>query len=190
MNIKSDGLCLDVGCGAQTHPENINLDYLWFPGVDICCNITKGLPLSNGYCSGIFTEHCLEHLPLEDAVNVLREFYRVMAPGAYCRIVVPDFEIYLDTYSQIRNGGAQKMPYGENDYIGGAYCAAIDVNRIMHDHGHRFIYDFTTLGAILGSIGFTEIKKMSFAQGASQSIIFDSEHRAVESLYVECRKPP
>ena len=62
MNLKQPGLYLDVGCGPNTKPQNINLDWGWHPGIDICCNLTKGLPLPDNYVRGIFTEHCLEHL--------------------------------------------------------------------------------------------------------------------------------
>lgn len=70
MNVKTEGLILDVGCGPKSNPKNINLDYTWRLGIDICCDITKGLPLSNQYVSGVFTEHCLEHISFDAAIFV------------------------------------------------------------------------------------------------------------------------
>jgi hypothetical protein len=45
--------------------KNINLDYHWRPGIDICCDITRGLPLPDTYVRGIFSEHCIEHISFE-----------------------------------------------------------------------------------------------------------------------------
>ena len=89
---------LDVGCGPNIDNKNLNLDYSWRPGIDICCDIMAGLPLRDEYVGGIFTEHCIEHIPFDAALFVFREFYRVMKPNAYVRIVVPDLEIYLENY--------------------------------------------------------------------------------------------
>ena len=72
------------------------------PGIDICCDITRGLPLTDGYVAGIFTEHCIEHITFDAALLVFREFYRVMKPGSYVRIIVPDLEVYVEKYDLFR----------------------------------------------------------------------------------------
>ena len=74
MNRKSTGLILDVGCGPNANTQNINLDYEWRPGIDVCCDITKGLPFQNGYVAGVFTEHCIEHIRFDDALVVFVNF--------------------------------------------------------------------------------------------------------------------
>jgi len=189
VNIKSPGSVLDIGCGANLHDENINLDYSWRPGIDICCDITKGLPLPNDYVSGVFTEHCLEHISFEHAFGVLEEVFRVCQSGAYVRIVVPCLEIYVDNYVAIRDDGVGSIPYGENDLACGINSPAMGVNRIMHSHGHQFIYDFETLRLMLGRVGFEEVSKVSFMRGSDDRLLLDTPRRAVESLYVEARKP-
>lgn len=191
MNFKTEGLILDVGCGTNFRAENLNLDFFWRPGVDICCDITRGLPLKDGYVTGVFSEHCIEHIPLDAAMRVFREFYRVMKPGAYVRIVVPDFEIYIDSYNRFRETGEQSMPYAGGDITAdGLYSPAMSVNRIFREHGHQFIYDFTTMAAMLGRAGFTDVRRVSVGQGADPRLILDTPGRAVESLYVEARKAP
>src|SRR5579863_5017097 len=65
MNLKTEGLILDIGCGPNSNPKNINLDYDWRPGINICCDITRGLPLPDNYVAGIFSEHCIEHISLK-----------------------------------------------------------------------------------------------------------------------------
>jgi Methyltransferase domain len=190
MNLKTEGLILDVGCGPNSNSKNINLDYHWRPGVDICCDITRGLPLRDDYVAGIYSEHCLEHISFDRALLVFREFYRVMKAGTYLRIIVPDLEIYVTKYNLFRGTGELAMPYGVDDARkDGIYSAAVSVNRIFREHGHEFIYDFATMAAMLDKVGFIEVNKACFGEGANSLLILDTPARAIESLYVEARKP-
>ncbi|MFI4865545.1 MAG: class I SAM-dependent methyltransferase [Steroidobacterales bacterium] len=188
MRLKSPGLVLDVGCGPNARPANLNLDFQWRPGVDICCDITRALPLDDSYVSGVFSEHCLEHIPFKAALAVLAEFHRVMQPGAYARIIVPDFEIYVDQYIRFRNTGQASMPYADDDPIGGIYTPMLSINRIFRGHRHQFIYDFATLSGMLAQAGFIDIGRRRFGESCDQRLLLDSPDRAIESLYVEARK--
>ena len=139
--------------------------------------------------SDIFTEHCIEHIPFDAALFVFGQFYRVMKPGTYVRIIVPDFEIYVDKYNLFRKTGELSMPYGSDDAREyGIYSPAMSVNRTFRAHGHQFIYDFSTMAAMLEKVGFVDVKKVHFGEGANQSLILDTPRRAIESLYVEARK--
>ncbi len=89
---------LDVGCGFHTNPGFINLNYDWNRGVDLCWDVSKGFPLEDATLDGIFTEHCLEHLPLSVTDDVLAEFRRMLRPGGTVRVIVPDGELYLSRY--------------------------------------------------------------------------------------------
>lgn len=51
---------LNAGCGAYAPPDFLNLDHWWHPGVYLCWDLTKPLPLPDDSLRGIFTEHCLE----------------------------------------------------------------------------------------------------------------------------------
>jgi predicted SAM-dependent methyltransferase len=190
MCLKSPGLVLDVGCGPNPRPVNLNLDFQWRPGVNICCDITRALPLDDGYVGGVFSEHCLEHIPFKAALAVLAEFHRVMQPGAYARIIVPDFELYVDQYIRFRNTGQASMPYADDDPIGGIYTPMLSINRIFRGHGHQFIYDFATFSAMLSQAGFIDIGRRRFGDSRDQRLLLDSPDRAIESLYVEARKAP
>lgn len=190
MNFKTEGLILDVGCGPNSNSRNINLDYDWRPGVDICCDITRGLPFTDDYVGGIYSEHCIEHISFDAALFVFQEFYRIMRPGAYARIIVPDFEIYVDQYDLFRKTGALSMPYASDDVrADGIYSPAMSVNRIFRSHGHQFIYDFPTMEAMLNHVGFINIAKTRFGCSTDQTLILDARSRAIESLYVEAQKP-
>lgn len=181
---------LDIGCGPNTHEAFINLDYGWRPGVDICWDLKQDLPLNDNTLKGVFTEHCLEHLPLEMADSVLQECFRLLRPGGVIRLVVPDGQLYLERYAQILNGDTDlPLPYSEGLNYSGIYSPILSVNTVFRAHGHLFIYDFDMLRQLLEKIGFSEIKKEAYQTGRTPELLLDTEHRAVESLYVEAIVP-
>ena len=93
---------LNIGAGPHAAPGFFNLDYDYHPGIDLFWDLAKPLPILSHSIGGIFSEHCLEHLPLEVARFALCEFHRVLLPGASVRISVPDGEIFARAYVEGR----------------------------------------------------------------------------------------
>jgi len=175
---------LDVGCGPNTNESFINLDYAWTPNVDLCWDITKKkYPFIDNRFEGIYTEHCLEHIPFNKFEENIREFNRILKPNGVLRIIVPDGELYLDIYQKRKEGINIQMPY-EEGYI----SPMARINGIFRNHGHLFIYDFETIKLILEDSGFKNILKTVFKEGINPDLLIDTEHRKIESLYIECQK--
>jgi predicted SAM-dependent methyltransferase len=178
------GAYVDIGCGPNLHAGYYHIDYAWRPGLDLCWDIIKGLPLATGSVGGIFTEHCVEHIPFSAFVQLAAEFYRVLMAGRRVRIVVPDGALYFRRYLQ---GGP--MPYETEDKLAcRIYTPIMSVNRILYDHGHRFIYDFQTMRAVLAAAGFEDIEHRRIGEGKDRRLLIDSVAREQESLYVEAQK--
>jgi predicted SAM-dependent methyltransferase len=182
---------LDLGCGLNIHPELINLDYFWRPGVDICWDITRGLPFSDGRLRGVFSEHCLEHFELAAGFEILRDCHRVLAVGGVLRVIVPDAGQYLATYAARAAGAAEpKFPFESSLDFRGKTAHLLHVNRVFYQDrtsaaGHRCMYDFELLRLILTEAGFQSVERATFRQGIDAALLVDSESRAIESLYVE-----
>jgi predicted SAM-dependent methyltransferase len=182
---------LDIGCGPNTHEHFINLDYLWHPTVDLCWDVTKGLPFTSQSLRGVFSEHCLEHFPLPAAVALLREVCRVLRPDATLRLVVPDGELYLRTYaSRLAGDDGPRFPYEELESADIPWTPIVSVNRIFYQDrdslfGHRVIYDFQLLAAVLHQCGFGHVERSGFGRSRDSHLLIDSPGRRVESLYVE-----
>jgi SAM-dependent methyltransferase len=182
---------LDLGCGANLHEDFINLDFLWRPGVDGCWDIARGLPFASRSMRGVFSEHCLEHFSLPAAIEILKECRRILASGAILRIVVPDGEKYLSTYSRQLSGDASsRFPFQDQDVWQGKFSPILSVNRIFYwdrdsPHGHRFMYDFHLLQTVLLECGFRSVSRTAFAVGTDPVLLIDSASRAEESLYLE-----
>jgi Methyltransferase domain len=167
---------LNVGCGGNREPGFLNLDYQWQPGVDLCWDIRKGIPLPGGSLRGIYSEHTLEHVSQADCLAVLQEFRRMLVPGGAVRLVVPDLELYVRHYVASR---------AENpDSIEGAR----ELNDVCFSHGHCVIYDAPSLILLLKTAGFVEAEQRAFREGRHPDLILDSEYRKQFSLYVEAMK--
>lgn len=181
---------LDIGCGPLMNDTFIGLDFNWHPELDICCDVTHGLPLPDERVKGVFTEHCIEHLELRDTYELLGEIHRVLRPGGTVRIIVPDVQIYARGYlANLDGSSTEPLPLRELDGVDGIYTPAMSLNRIFNEWGHRFIFDVDTLGALLERQGFVDVAETSFRSGRDPVLLQDSEEHISESLYLEASKP-
>jgi len=181
---------LDIGCGPNPSPEFINLDYLWRPGIDLCWDLAHGLPLADASLAGIFSEHCIEHVPLAVGDALLGECFRVLRPGGTVRLITPDAEQYLVGYAALRSDpAAESLPRAQGDRYHGEYTPAMSVNRVFGQFGHRFIYDLETFQVLLRGHGFVDVEHARFGESRDPNPVLDTERRRPGSLYVEATKP-
>jgi len=180
---------VDIGCGWNIHADLVNLDYSWHPGIDLCCDVTRGLPFVSGSMRGVFSEHCLEHFSLDVAAAVIQEIRRVLRKDGTLRVVVPDAEAYLREYvRQIDGDLTATFPFQELV----SARALTYVNRVFYQdrdspHGHCAIFDYQLLRDLLLTHGFAEVNRAGFREGRDPILLVDSERRRAESLYVEAR---
>jgi predicted SAM-dependent methyltransferase len=90
-------LRLNLGAGATELPGFISVDRKTGGEVypldyhDECAEIIRA-------------SHVLEHLPRRESLAVLAEWVRVLKPGGWLKVAVPDFDIIVATYLQWRAG--------------------------------------------------------------------------------------
>lgn len=182
------GAYINLGCGPNINAAFTNIDYNWRPGLDICCDITGGIPVADGIAGGIYTEHCLEHLSLEACKFVLRECHRVLAPKSTLRVVAPDLEIYARAY--VRHLDGEAVDFLDESFVSdtGVDRPVALFNELFLGSGHRFIHDRTSLSALLAAVGFANIRRYAFGTGADKRLLIDTAGRASESLYVEATR--
>jgi predicted SAM-dependent methyltransferase len=56
-------------------------------------DVDSKLPCADESLNFIFSEHFLEHLFLDEAIALLRECHRMLAPGGVVRVLVPDADL-------------------------------------------------------------------------------------------------
>ena len=183
-----DRSLLNLGCGNAIHPDFLNLDWHWRPGVNLCWDLSKRLPLVSDSMRGVYTEHCLEHLELPVVRFVVGEVFRVLQRGATFRVVVPDFQLYFSLYAQFQSGLQPPVPYHPHP-LPPSITPFMAIEEVFFLHGHRTGFDFEKLELLLQEAGFSEIRRASFHQGRNPELLIDSPEREIESLYVEAVKP-
>jgi predicted SAM-dependent methyltransferase len=171
---------LHFGCGGRLLDGWLNVDGWARTGVDLVIDLRQPLPLANGSCRLIFTEHVFEHIDQSFRVRVLREFRRLLAPDGVLRINLPDCELAVEAYMN-------------DDLAWFATVSGVDcdktrgLNSIFTDHFHRFIDDWESLSFALKEAGFEKITRSSCNGSAIPELRVDTSEpsRAICSLYVE-----
>src|SRR5262245_58614538 len=176
-------LRLHVGCGTRVIPGWCNIDL--GPDADLHVDVRRPLPIRDGSCAEIYSEHFIEHLAYPGEIeHVLRDWHRVLVPGGRVSVGVPDVGPPLVDYAAVRD---RFVPdYTDGDAPAWVETALDKINYIFRQQGfvfgqeHLYAYDFATLVARLTSAGFIDIRQRAFD--------FARDARP-GSLYVDARKP-
>ncbi|MCU1626903.1 MAG: mfpsA [Pseudonocardia sp.] len=81
---------LEIGAGEKPHPDyDLHVDLLALPDIEVRCRIDR-LPFTTGSLDALRANHVLEHQSYELVDATLREWARVLKPGAPVDIGVPD----------------------------------------------------------------------------------------------------
>lgn len=171
-------------------------DLIW-PPLQLV-DIRKKLPLDANTVQLIYCSHVLEHLERWEALKVLKEAYRILVPGGFIRIVVPDLalicKIYLSTSltSNPPNRPAQdacRLLWGHPKDIQPANCFVKWSRWFIRSH--QWAYDQSEMRHLLFEAGFSEIRSCKFREGLVPNLDqLDLELHAPHSLYIEANKTP
>ena len=82
---------LNLGCGDRYQPDWWNVDHAGSPyRMDEVVDLTHPLPWPAGSISHVYAGHILEHLAVQDALDLLERLRPLMAPGGQIMVVGPD----------------------------------------------------------------------------------------------------
>ena len=186
------GLKVNFGCGAAVKNDWVNVDLN--KAADLALDLRLTLPFDTASCGTVYTEHFLEHLAYPgEAFAFLRECRRVLEPGGVISIGVPDTEWYMLDYCGAENQSRKNAGFADEDVFAMAkrlWHPPWVKTRMEHLHyharqgnQHQFAYDFESLEHALRTAGFADIKRRAFDPA------LDSRERALNTLYVEARRP-
>ena len=146
---------LHLGCGKKHLPGYIHVDldnesHIDYPNTDMSdLKMFDDNKVDLIYNCGTF-----EYFDLQEAPEVLKEWYRVLKPGGTLRISVPNFEsvvkVYLNNGKDILGEGILGLIYGR--------WPIKDKNNNSKVLYHKIIYDFQLLNSILLEAGFKNVK--------------------------------
>jgi predicted SAM-dependent methyltransferase len=150
---------LQLGAGSSNPIGWLNTD-IEPQGEQVYLDVTKRYPLPDGSFQYVFSEHVIEHVPWEGGLAMLKECYRVLAPGGKVRIVTPNLtkfiELLFGTADDAQRFIETKLRYYYKWPITPVPEAYI-FNRELRDFGHQFLYDPATLRKTFELAGFKQI---------------------------------
>ena len=144
----------------------------------------------------VFAEHLFEHLTYSQALNLLKESYRVLKPGGVIRLATPDLQFLLGLYQEPEKPlHKEYIEYSAKD--GGIPATPVFViNRFHIAWGHKIIYDKDTLAELLKLMGFKDICWCEVSQSTHPALrnieghfkILPAEFNRLETMVVEATK--
>lgn len=172
---------LHVGSGKARLEGWVNLDYQDLPGVDVVCDVTKGLKFTN--VEAIFAEHFLEHLALADAINFLEDCHKALVPGGWVRLSTPNLEWVWHTHYRLDMKPEEKR------------AAALSLNRGFHGWRHQFLWNQDFMTEALTACGFDLVRwcrygesELPVFQGIERHEIYADSSDLPHVIIVEARK--
>lgn len=179
---------LHLGCGKRYIPGFLHIDLANFPHIDYRRNVGDLSIFPANHVDLIYASHVLEYFDRQEAVGVLKEWFRVLKPGGTLRLAVPDFEALIKVYEMDRDLHKILGP------LYGRLIVSGESNTIFY---HKTVYDFDSLKTLLESVGFTDVHRYDWRETIhrdyddhSQAYIphMDKEHGLLISLNVEAVK--
>lgn len=177
---------LNIGSSSCHLDGWINLEYdeaYWrkhsFSGERLSSKATRNMPdvfgdaryLGALYESGIFDEvrssHVLEHIPQSQTLLALSGWHTVLKPGGIVRVIVPDFQFFIDKWNNREN---EKEWWAVQMSDKGLYCdserkapfktlddAFVHLIFLNGHHLNAFTYDL--LSEYMMAVGFVDIER-------------------------------
>lgn len=186
---EKEPLLLDLGAGANykdgwTHVDmyrnRIRKFWKHYPKrkkPDVETDLRYPLNCPDNIVDGVYSGHTLEHLYPNHAYKLLKEIFRILKPGCWLRINVPDLKRAIDFYN------------GKIDIPSYKYRAEA-IGNLTQNWGHHSIWDEELLSIALELQGFVNIKKVEFGiEGTDKRLIKEEEVRKHETLVMEAQKP-
>lgn len=174
---------LNLGCGANLRENFVNADFFvlrrWRTKLDWMLDARYPLNCRSDSFSGVFSEHMMEHLYPVEMLNLLKEIRRILKPGSWLRVAVPDLRKYVDYYNGVN--------VDERFHIWPTGCEAI--RSLTQNYGHRSTWDADLLRRFMAEAGFANIKEVHYREGTDDCLCIESEARRWETLYMEAQKP-
>lgn len=139
-------------------------------------DLAKALPFPDGSFEAVYSSHTLEHLHLEEAHRLLKECYRVLAPGGVARMVVPDVKAFVQDYLGQRSVWWPDEPFVPRTAAdrfnrnlnlrplerGRASLLYRFYNNLTDLSSHKWMFDADSLSYHMSDVGFQEVAERQF----------------------------
>lgn len=141
---------LNIGAGGRRLPGYTGVDVVPRPGADIIAPANK-VPLEDGVAEEILAIHLVEHVHLWEAPGLLKEWFRLMAPGGLLVLELPDI---VKCCRNIAENYTMAGKHPDQAGLWGMYGDPREKDPFM---GHKWGYTFKTLSPMVAEAGFIKI---------------------------------
>jgi len=109
---------LNLGCGYKyvKADEWLNADMMSVGDDVVKCNFLDGIPFESGRFDLVYHSHVLEHFAKADGEKFIAECYRILKPGGFIRVALPNLEKIAKEYLRNLDRAASAEPNANNDY--------------------------------------------------------------------------
>lgn len=166
---------LHLASGTAYKDGWINIDnnsYNNIKKLDLNWDLRIPLPFPDNSVDYIFNEHFFEHLTVEEGLSSMKDFLRVLKPGGFMRIAMPDLEVTVRRYFD-ENWKENNRAIFEKLGLTFIQTRAELINIGFRWWGHQWLYDWEELERRLKEAGGKKIKRC---------YIFESEHEELKNL--------
>jgi len=148
---------LNLGCSVTHLPTYTNVDVQEEVGPEVVCDIRE-LPFArDDEYDLVRASHVLEHFELRECYEVLAEWRRVLKPGGYLVVCVPNFEAQAWRSVLWPRGLALDEKTLQNGWINGLF--ALD---LPPQFRHKIVFTEKSLRNLLDECGFLVKGSMSY----------------------------
>jgi 2-polyprenyl-3-methyl-5-hydroxy-6-metoxy-1,4-benzoquinol methylase len=148
-SICGQSMWVELGGGNSNDAYHPNVDVRAIPGVDIICDLSKGvIPLHDGHADKIKMIHLINHLSAEAGEKILNECLRILRPGGSLFIMVTDMGFVLKRI--IADGMVDEWTTCVWGTRGNTYDADF----------HLWGYTESSLELLLKKVGFVDISRL------------------------------
>ncbi|MFL6248414.1 MAG: class I SAM-dependent methyltransferase [Thermoanaerobaculia bacterium] len=149
---------LHLGCGPLALEGWINIDNQPYAGIDFRWDLARGIPFRNARY--VFAEHFVEHLSYQQGADFTRECRAALRDDGILRLSTPNLDwVWLVSY----------RPHAwthEDQALGDCFV----LNRAFRGWGHQFLYNLTTLTALLQNSGFETVRALSYGESDTPAL--------------------
>ena len=182
---------LHLGCGNRLLDGWLNTDLHPRSAQVARLDATRRFPFADSVFAFAYSEHLIEHVSFGEGAALLRECFRVLAPGGRIRVATPDLRFLTalhrsdlsplqERYRAWAVAEMPGMPEGGGGGGGADTGSGFVINTFVRAWGHRVIYDEPMLRRALENAGFV---------GVTECGLNESSEAALRGLANEQRLP-
>lgn len=170
LNPQTQKRFLNVGCGSagperlpecfqQEDWQQIRLDINPAVQPDIIADLTDLSAVQTGSVDAVYSSHNIEHLYLHETTVALQEMHRVIRPGGFLLVTLPDLQQVAKLIAKGKlSEEIYRSPVGPITPLDMLYGHQASVERGNTYMAHKCGFDKHSLSSALLDVGFHEVR--------------------------------